>query len=42
MFHNILYIALENITQAIDGIDFHISIVLQTVDLGAIDIVARI
>lgn len=39
MFHNIFHIALENITQTINGVYFHIAIVSQTIDLGTVDII---
>ena len=39
MFHNILYPALENITQTIYGVHFHIAIVPQSIDLRTVDII---
>ena len=39
MLHNIFYITFEDIAETINGVDFNIAIVLQTIDLRAIDII---
>lgn len=42
MLHNILYSAMKDIAKFINRIHLHVFIVLQPVDLGAVDIMVRI
>lgn len=42
VFHNVFDITFQNITQTINGVDFYIAVVLQSVDLGTVDIVMSV
>lgn len=42
VFHNILHSTMKDIAELINRIHFHIFIVLQSVDLGAVDIMVGI
>ena len=42
MFHDIFHGALENIAQLVNGIDFHIFILAQSVNLGSVHIMVGV
>ena len=42
MFHNILYPAVQNVAQPVDGVDFHVFVLTQTVKLGAVYVVVSV
>ena len=39
VFHNVFDTASENVAELVDGVDFHIQIFTQTVELGTVDVV---
>ena len=39
VLHNILHIALQDVAKTVDGVGFHILIVSETIELGAVNIV---
>ena len=42
MLHDVLYTALQDVAQPVDGVGFHVQILAEPVKLGAVDIVVRI
>ena len=42
VFHDILHTTMKDIAEFIDGVDFHILIFAETIDLGTIDIIVGI